>query len=181
MSFRARPRMYAEFTSAEQTLRAAEQLQSRRVRLTASYSPFELTALEPYLHTSRPFMIPLLSLLAALAGMALAYSLIWWTAAVDYPLNVGGRPLNSFPADIPILFETGILCAALSAFFSVLFFSGLPRLDHELENLAGFERTSIDRYWLGVSASPSLRDQELEALLTQVGALRVHVLGDQHA
>lgn len=173
----AKPRMFAEFTSAEQTLRAAERLQGRHVRLTAAYSPFELPELQPYLGTSRPFMIPILSLIAALGGMALAYALIWWTAAFDYPLNVGGRPLNSFPADIPILFETGILCAALSAFFSTLLFSGLPRLDHEFETLAGFDRTSLDRYWLGVTASQSLRDAELEALLTEVGALRVHLLG----
>ncbi|HET9933432.1 MAG TPA: DUF3341 domain-containing protein [Polyangiaceae bacterium] len=170
------PQLFAEFANADHALRAAEELRRRHLRLTSAYSPFEIPGLERYVHTSRPFMIPLLSLLAALGGMALAYSLIWWTAAFDYPLNVGGRPLNSFPADIPILFETGILCAAVCAFICVLFFSGLPRLEHELEEIPGFERTSIDRYWLGIAATGSLPDAELEALLTRVGALHVHRL-----
>jgi hypothetical protein len=170
----AERQIWAEFSSAEQSLRAARALRAEQVRLTGAYSPFGIPELEEYVSSRRPFIIPLLSLLAAVGGMLLAYFLIWWTAAVDYPLDVGGRPLNSFPADIPILFETGILCAAIAAFFSVLFFSGLPRLDHELEALPGFDGTSIDRYWLGVAASASRSDEEIEALLMRIGALGVH-------
>lgn len=175
MTARAERQLWAEFASAEESLRAADALRREHVRLTGAYSPFGIPELEEYVSARCPFIIPLVSLLGAVGGTLLAYFLIWWTAAVDYPLNVGGRPLNSFPADIPILFETGILCAALTAFFSVLFFSGLPRLDHELEALPGFERTSIDRYWLGVAASVSHSDEELQALLLRIGALRVHL------
>lgn len=166
--------VFAEFTSAAHALCAAESLRARSLRLTGAYSPFGLPELDEYLKARRPMLLPLVSLVAALLAIGFAYGVIRWTAAVDYPLNVGGRPLDSFPSDIPILFETGILAAAVAAFVSVLALSGLPRLDHELEGVPGFERTSIDRYWLGVAANGSLPDEELAAFLLANGALRVH-------
>ncbi len=171
------PELWAEFSSGERVVRAAEDLRSRSVRLLGAYTPFGIPELEDLVGARRPRSIPLLTLGGGLGGVAAAYLVIWWTAAVDYPLNVGGRPLNSLPADIPILFESGVLCAALSAFFAVLFTSGLPRLDHELETVPGFARTSNDRYWLGVAAEGRHSEAKLSALLLELGALRVHQPG----
>ena len=115
------------------------------------------------------------------AGALLALAVLHWTNGIDYPLDVGGRPLLSLPSYVPIVFETTVLFASLAAFASVLVFSGLPRLHHPVFDFEGFERTTIDRFWITVGdvrrfardvASEELR--RLAAELTRLGAVRVH-------
>lgn len=90
---------------------------------------------------------------AGAAGAALGRLVLWWTNARDYPLDVGGRPLDSVPTDVPIMFELTVLFAALAAFGSALALSGLPRLHHPLFELEGFERTAVDRFWILVDTT----------------------------
>jgi hypothetical protein len=80
------------------------------------------------------------------------------------------------PTDIPIVFESSILGAALVAFVLMLFTSGMPRLHHQLESVPGFVRTSDDRYWLGAWSSSLDERESLPELLRRTGALQVHDL-----
>jgi len=168
------PALWAEFDSAERAVAGARLLRARGLKRLDACSPYPLIELEDELGIERPSLIPKLVLLGASLGGTVAFCVIWWTAAVAYPLDVGGRPLNSVVADIPIVFELSVLGAALTTFTLCLGLSGMPRLSHPLEALEGFERTSIDRFWIGACDRGALDDAELAEQLQQLGALRIH-------
>jgi len=164
--------IWAEFGSADDLVSAARALRDRGARLRDSYTPYALPELDQVLGLDRPIGLSVLTFLAAASGGTGAYLIIWWTAAVSYPLNVGGRPLNSFIADIPIIFESSVLAAAVTAFFAFLFSNRLPRLTHPLEGQPGFRDTSIDRFWLGIQVErPDA--ESFAAELLEMGALGV--------
>lgn len=166
--------LWAEFESGEAALSAVRSLREQGFASLQAFTPYPLPELEEALGLPRPRLIPFLALVAASAGAGGSFVLMWWTAARDYPLNVGGRPLNSFVTDIPIMFESAVLCAALAIFFATLFCSGMPRLNHPLDRIAGFERTSIDRFWIGASLDRQDTGEALSRALTRLGAPRVH-------
>ena len=171
--------LWAEFETGSSALSAARDLREHGYQKLAAFTPYPLPELEEVLELERPRLILTLTLAAALLGGTLAFWLIWWTAARSYPLNVGGRPLNSFVTDIPILFESAVLSAAVTAFLATLFQSGLPRLHHPLDSLPDFQRTSIDRFWIGVREGSGNPNEPLTALLERLGAVRVHHAGGQ--
>ncbi len=166
----------AEFASADDVVAAAERLRALGYDHLEAYTPFPLIDLEPALGIRRT-RIPWLVLVAGLTGPLAAFLVIWATNAVDYPINVGGRPLNSFFADIPIMFETGILFAAGTAFFLALVVNGLPRLYSPVFEIEGFERASIDRFFLGINVTERKLDPKVFDELTDLGALRVRPVG----
>lgn len=102
---------------------------------------------------------------AGIAAAAGAYFLQWY-ASHDYPLNVGGRPLHSWPAFIPVTFELTVLTSALVGVGALLWICGLPRLDYPTFNSPHFKRASQDRMFIYLRHSPSsLASHELRALL----------------
>lgn len=172
--------LVAEFAGPEPAIAAAERLRALGYVELDAYTPFPVPDLERALRVSRP-LLPIVVLGAGAAGALFALAVLHWTNGIDYPLDVGGRPLLSLPSYIPIAFETTVLFASLAAFVSVLVFSGLPRLHHPVFDLDGFERTTIDRFWITVGdvrrfahdvAPEELR--RLSAELTRLGAVRVH-------
>jgi Protein of unknown function (DUF3341) len=101
----------------------------------------------------------------------------WWCNAYDYPLDVGGRPLHSAPAFIPITFESAVLAASLTGFFAMIVLSGLPRLHHPVFGIDGFERASVDRFWIGVERADPCFDETVREELSAAGALRCERVG----
>lgn len=138
-----------ELPSADAAIALAQDLRSRGYRHIEAYGPYEIEELEPVLEIRRS-RIPVVGAIFAVTGLVTAYGIIWFCNAYDYPLNVGGRPFNSLPADVPILFETAVLFASLSIFVAMLARSGLPRLHKDVFEIEGFERTSVDRFWIGI-------------------------------
>jgi len=115
----------AEFASPEELLEAARGLFAAGFRKMDAYSPFPVDGLAEAIgfHRSR---VPLIVLIGGILGCLGGFFLQYWVSVVDYPINVGGRPLNSWPSFIPVTFELTILVAALSAVFGVLALNGLP-------------------------------------------------------
>lgn len=152
--------LMAEFDSPEELLAATRGVYERGYRLIEAYSPFPVKGLAGALGYQRN-RVPGVVLTGGLLGGFLGFFIQWYSAVVDYPINVGGRPLNSWPAFIPITFEMTVLGAALAAVFGVLAMNGLPRPHHPVFNVPGFVRASNDRFFLSVQARDPLFEPEV--------------------
>lgn len=161
----------AEFDSPERAIAAAKRVSALGLGEIEAYTPFPVEELEAVLARPRPH-IPRFVFLAGLSGLAGAIGLQHWLNAVDYPVLVGGRPLTSFPTYVVIGFEATVLSAAIMAFVTVLLGVKLPRLHDPIFDLPGFERATVDRFWLTVAPAPRTPKHELREALA--GALALH-------
>jgi hypothetical protein len=160
----------AEFESPETIARAYERLEMLGYTRLRSWTPYPVRGVEGRLPESK---VPWIMLIAGLTGGGLGYIIQWWCNAIDYPIDVGGRPLNSAPAFVPIAFESAVLAASVTGFLVLLGFCGLPRLYHPTATVDGFERAMIDRFWLGVDGTdPRFVEDDVIGELRRLGALR---------
>ncbi|MFZ0918009.1 MAG: DUF3341 domain-containing protein, partial [Candidatus Udaeobacter sp.] len=134
--------LMAEFSTHEELVRAAKKAYEMGFRKMDGYAPFPVEGLAEAL--GKRTRLPLLVLIGGIIGGLSAYYMEWDANVISYPINIGGRPLNSWPAFIPIVFELTILAAALTAFFFSLGLSGLPKPYHPVFNVPEFERASQD-------------------------------------
>jgi hypothetical protein len=165
--------LLAEFRSADALCAAAKHARAHGYTHAEAYSPFVIDGLEEVVSAGRNWVAPA-TLFGALAGGGGAYFLQWYAAVVDYPVNIGGRPLHSWPAFIPATFELAILGAALAAVVVMLAQNGLPQLYHPLFNVDEFESASRNRFFLCLPAhDPVFAPGPARALLDQVDPLLV--------
>lgn len=163
--------LLAEFPSAESLCAAARHVRTHGYTRAEAYSPFAVDGLDEVLGMDRNWVAPA-TLLGGLAGGAGAYFLQWYAAVVDYPINVGGRPLHSWPAFIPATFELTILGAALAAVLVMLLQNGLPQLYHPLFEIDEFELASRNRFFLCLPArDPVFAPGPARALLEELQPL----------
>ena len=168
-----RIRVLAEFESAEAVKSAAAAMRGHGYTLVEGFAPWEVEGLEDALALPRG-RIPLFTLLAGLLGAAVGYGIQWWTNTVDFPLNVGGRPMHPFPSYVMITFETAILFASIAAFLGVIVGSRLPMLWQPLFDVPGFDRVNDDAFFLGIDERDPLFEFERTAGdLRSAGALHV--------
>jgi hypothetical protein len=105
------------------------------------------------------------------------YGLQYWTNVVDYPINVGGRPLHSCPTFLPQSVIVGILLGAVAMIFGMLALNRLPELDHPTFNVEAFARASQDRFFLCIrSDDPCYAEEQAAKLLRDARARRVDVV-----
>ena len=163
--------LIAEFRDAATLLDAARRSRGAGRPPLDAFTPFPVEDLEPLLDTGRGPIRPVM-LVAGLATAAVAYFVEWVSAVIAYPLDLGARPLHSWPVFMFMPFEIAILVAGAAGFAAFLWNGGLPRLNHPLFALPGFERASQDRFFLAVSAArPDARDDPTEELLRAAGAV----------
>lgn len=144
--------LMAEFVTAEEILEATRRARRAGYREMDAYTPYTVEGLAAELG-QRHTRIPSIVLIAALVGAFVGYLMQHYTMAINYPLNVGGRPYVSWPVFMPITFEVMVLVASLGAFFGWLFLCGLPRPHHPVFNVPRFARASQDRFFLCIEAS----------------------------
>jgi hypothetical protein len=149
----------AEFATAQEVLAAARQARAAGYRRLEAYTPYPVEGLAAELGEGRS-AIPFLVLIAGLIGAGAGFLMQYWTIGVNYPLNVGGRPINSWPVYIPITFEVMVLVASFTALFGMLYLSGLPRLHRPVFNVPRFTLASQDRFFLCVEAADPRFDRE---------------------
>ena len=148
------------FATSGPMLDAARRLRSLGLDSIEAYTPYPIDQAEEAFQFRGVAFLPSIMALGALVGAAFGYFIQYWDEWLNYPLNVGGRPHNSWPAFTVGAFELTLLFAIAAGFFGLWFACRLPRLyDPKLEADA-FERASIDRFVLRAEASePSGREQ----------------------
>ena len=163
----------AEFASPEELLDALGMLRHEGYRRLETYTPYPLEQAEERLALGRS-RLPRFIFAGGLLGAMLGYGIQWYADVVSYPQNVGGRPVHAAPAFIPATFEATVLGAALVAFLGVLLALRLPELWAPVFEVDGFERSSVDRYWVGVDARDNrFEPRHIRRLLEGAHPLRV--------
>lgn len=150
--------LVAEFDGPSELIEAAREARERGYKAIEAYTPYPLEELDEIIGGWNP--VPLIVLLGGLTGAATAWTMEYYIAAIDYPINVGGRPLNSWPAFIPILFELTVLFASIAAFLGTLTLCGFPRPHHALFDIFRFRAASRDAFFLCVEATDLMFEPE---------------------
>jgi hypothetical protein len=143
--------LMAEFDTPSALVDAANRARLAGYREMDAYSPIPIEELNDALGLRRT-RLPRLVLLGGILGGLGGFGLEVWTQAIDYPLNVGGRPYISWPQYIPVTFETTVLGAALTCFVAMWALNRLPMPYHPVFNVTAFERASTDRFFLCIEA-----------------------------
>src|SRR6187200_803648 len=175
MAHAAEPTLHglmAEFEDATALVDAATKARLAGYRKMDAYSPIPIEELNEALDLKRT-RLPLLVLLGGILGGFAGFSLEYWVSVIAYPMNVGDRPLNSWPQFIPVTFETTVLGAALSCFIGMWALNKLPMPYHPVFNVPAFDRASRDRFFLCIEAT----DPRFEAQATRTFLEGLHPVG----
>jgi hypothetical protein len=149
--------LIAEFDSPADLLEAASRTHAAGYKQIDTFSPFPIHGMDKALGLGRT-KLPYIVLIGGLTGLGTALLMQWFSAAVHYPVNVGGRPLASWPMFIPITFELTILFASFACVFGMIGLNGLPMPYHSVFNAPRFALASRDRFFLVIEA----RDPQFE-------------------
>jgi Protein of unknown function (DUF3341) len=140
------------------------------------HSPVPLHGADEALGLKRS-IVPRIALVLGVTGAVGGYLMQVGMVAIDWPLNVGGRPPHSAPAFIPVTFELGILFAALGIFFGLFKLWGMPRLHHPVFEVEAFRSASVDGLWLSAAVEAG-QVQAVAAQLKALGARQVEIVED---
>jgi hypothetical protein len=148
----------AEYDTGQQVLDAARQVMANGFTRVEAYSPVPIEELNDVIHKTRT-VLPKLILAGGLAGMASGFGLQYWASAIEYPMNIGGRPLASWTTFIVPSYELTILFAALTAAIGMIVLNGLPQPYHPVFNVDRFSMASSDKFFLVIeSTDPKFGD-----------------------
>jgi hypothetical protein len=162
-----------EFDATDRLEEAVRALKADGYTHLEAYTPYPVAAVGDLLD-GRPTRMSPLVLAGGVAGGIAAYGFQWWNHTIHNAINVGGRPLHSWPNFIPVTFEITILGAAVTAVAATLLLNGLPRLHHPIFNHPRFSLAEPHRFFLSVEAADPRWDPDaLRRVLTDHGAVEV--------
>src|SRR5687767_7878441 len=169
----SKPQLYgvmAQFDNPSQLVAAARSAYEAGYRQINGYSPFPIEELDEAIGFKRS-TLPLIVFAGGLLGALGGFFMQYWMEVVDYPLIVGGKPFNSWPAFIPITFECTILGAAFAAVFGMLALNKLPQPYHPVFNAPSFALATRDSFFLVIEANdPRYRHDEVVNFMKDLGA-----------
>ncbi|MEO6908688.1 MAG: DUF3341 domain-containing protein [Abditibacteriaceae bacterium] len=166
----------AEFTNSEILKAAARKVRDSGYKKTDAYTPFPLEGLAESLGV-RDKWVPFIMLMAGFIGAVSGYTLAVWAMGISLPLNIAGKPTNSWPLFIPPTFEMTILTSAIVGVVSMFILNGLPMPYHPMFNAQNFDRASTDRFFLTIEAEDALFDKDgTWAFMNTLGADNVSMV-----
>lgn len=162
----------AEFDDPGKLVAAARRAREVGYRRIETYSPYPIEEVGELIPMINP--LPVIVLFSGLLGIVTAWVMQSGIAIWDFPINVGGRPLYSWPSFVPITFELTVLFAGTAAFFAALWLCGFPRIHHPVFNVGEFARVSDDRFFLCIEARDfKFSRDDTFAFLSKLDAVRV--------
>lgn len=165
--------LVAQFGSADEVKAAAVSTRKAGYTRTDAYTPFPVDGLDDDLGM-RPTNLGWLVLIVGILGGLGGFWMQWWANTTFYPLNIGGKPLNSWPNFIIIMYELTILSAGLTAGIGMILRNGLPRYYHSIFNTPNFENASRDKFFLAIeSRDPEFDLDKTRAFLVSLEPERV--------
>ncbi len=177
-----RPHSYgvmAEFDTPEEIMVAAKKTREAGYKRVTAYTPFPIEGLAEEIGFKWT-AVPLITLLGGIGGGLTGFGMQYWMMAVSYPLNIGGRPLNSWPAFIPVTFELTILGAATFAVLGMIALNKLPEPYHPVFSVDRFSHASTDKFFLCIQAKdPKYNLAETARFLQGLNAKHVDEVKDE--
>jgi hypothetical protein len=175
------PHLYgviAEFAGSPALVQAVHRVRAEGYVVMEAYTPYPIEELNDAIGHG-PSRVPLLVLIGGIVGGLGGFGLQYWAASIAYPLNIGGRPMNSWVAFIPITFECTILVAGISAVLGMLVLNGLPMPYHPVFSVDRFQLASRDKYFLMILArDPKFRAGDTFRFMETLGAVHVQDVED---
>jgi hypothetical protein len=168
-----------EFETPEQLLSAAKKARAAGYKHVDAYTPFPIEGLAQAIGF-RWTAVPLITLIGGIGGGLTGFGMQYWCAAISYPINIAGRPLNSWPAFIPVTFELTVLGASIFAVVGMLALNKLPQPYHPVFNVERFAQGSTDRFFLVLEArDPKFDLAECARFLQEVSAKHISEVKDE--
>ena len=164
-----------EFADSDAMLSATKQMRLKGHKGLDTHTPYPVHGIEEALGLGRA-KIPTIVLCGAILGACLAYSMIYFMNAVDFPINVANRPPHSPPANIPITFELAVLLGGCSSFFGLMALMRLPEPYHPVFEAESFRRASIDGFFVSVEVPADQNPEAVAAELRGLGSVEVQVI-----
>jgi hypothetical protein len=167
--------LMAEFADVNALVEAVKRTRAEGYRQIDAYTPFPVHELFEALSLNDR-RVPLFVLLGGIVGCFAGFGLCYWVSVIAYPMNIGGRPLNSWPAFIPVTFEVTILVASITTLLTLIILNGLPMPYHPVFNVKRFaQRASQDGMFMTIEANdPKFDLDRTRAFLQQLGAREVN-------
>jgi hypothetical protein len=163
----------AEYDNEHDLLDAVKAVQAAGYRKYEAFSPFPVHGITDVMEFNDP-KLPWLAFLGGIAGVCIGFGFQTYLATIDYPMNVGGKPLIAWPQFIPVAYEATILFAGLTTFISMWALNGLPKPYQSIFNAQNFSRASQDRFFLCIEATdPKFDERETATFLKTTSTLNV--------
>lgn len=164
-----------QFADSNSMLSGTRKMREKGHTQIDTHTPYPVHGIESALGLGRP-KIPAIVLLGAIAGACIAYSMIWYMNAYDFPINVANRPPHSPPTHIPITFELAVLLGSISAFGGLFALLRLPEPYHPVFEAESFRRASIDSFFVSVEVPSGKNPADVAVDMRSFGSIDVQIV-----